>query len=65
MFRKLGLPHGDVRVLAGAQIVSELASGQVSKELRKELRTLIAEPVVVRTDVKAETVRPEVLSLRT
>jgi predicted house-cleaning noncanonical NTP pyrophosphatase (MazG superfamily) len=65
LFRKLGLPHGDIRVLSGADVVAELANGHVRPDLRADLEVLIAEPIVVRTDVKAETVRPEVLSRRT
>lgn len=65
LFRHLGLPHGDVRVLAGTDQVRELAEGHISTALEADLRALISEPVVVRTDVRSESVRPEVLSRRT
>jgi predicted house-cleaning noncanonical NTP pyrophosphatase (MazG superfamily) len=64
-FRNCGLPSGDIRVLAGAGIIGRLADGKISNELRRDLLELIKAPVVVRTDFRADTQQPKVLSKRT
>jgi predicted house-cleaning noncanonical NTP pyrophosphatase (MazG superfamily) len=64
-FRACGLPHGDVRVLAGALLIGRLARGEISDALRGDLSALIEAPVVVRTDFRASAERPQVLSKRT
>jgi len=64
-FAKAGLPHGDVRLLHGDRIVRRLAEGNVSRELERDLRQLISEPVVVRTDIRADALHPELMSART
>jgi predicted house-cleaning noncanonical NTP pyrophosphatase (MazG superfamily) len=64
-FAEAGLPYGDVRVLHGDRILSRLAEGKVSRELSRDLRQLIAKPVVVRTDIRAEATHPELMSART
>ena len=65
LFRDLGLPHGDVWVLSGRGVIEGLAQGSITDELRSDLAALIEQPLVVRTDLRAETARPEVLSRRT
>jgi predicted house-cleaning noncanonical NTP pyrophosphatase (MazG superfamily) len=64
-FRKCGLPSGDIRVLAGSRVIRRLADGKISNELRRDLLDLIKAPVVVRTDFRAATQQPRVLSKRT
>jgi predicted house-cleaning noncanonical NTP pyrophosphatase (MazG superfamily) len=64
-FRQCGLPSGDIRVLAGARVIGRLADGKISNELRRDLLELIKAPVVVRTDFRAATQQPKVLSKRT
>ncbi len=65
IFAAAGLPHGDVRVLYGKSIISRLAEGKFSRELKRDLRQLISEPVVVRTDIRTEIDHPELMSART
>jgi len=65
IFADAGLPHGDVRVLHGERIIKRLAEGKLSRELGRDLRELIAGPVVVRTDIRTETDHPELMSART
>ncbi len=64
-FRKCGLPSGDIRILAGAGMIGRLADGKISNDLRRDLLELIRAPVVVRTDFRAATQQPKVLSKRT
>ncbi len=64
-FRTCGLPSGDIRVLAGTTVIRRLARGEISSELRRDLSDLIKAPIVVRTDFRAATQQPEVLSKRT
>jgi predicted house-cleaning noncanonical NTP pyrophosphatase (MazG superfamily) len=64
-FAEADLPHGDVRVLYGDSIITRLAEGKVSRELKRDLRQLIAAPVVVRTDIRTEIDHPELMSART
>jgi predicted house-cleaning noncanonical NTP pyrophosphatase (MazG superfamily) len=65
IFANAGLPHGDVRILRGSLVIRNLAQGKVSRELARDLRTLIEHPVVVRTDTRAEVDHPELMSMRT
>lgn len=65
IFAEATLPYGDVRVLHGDRIIKRLAEGKVSRDLRRDLRELVAEPVVVRTDIRAEVDHPEFMSART
>ena len=64
-FRSCGLPSGDIRVLSGAGMIGRLARGEISRELRRDLQELIKAPIVVRTDFRADTQQPKVLSKRT
>jgi predicted house-cleaning noncanonical NTP pyrophosphatase (MazG superfamily) len=64
-FRSCGLPSGDIRVLAGATVIGRLARGEISRELHRDLSELIKAPIVVRTDFRAATQEPKVLSKRT
>jgi predicted house-cleaning noncanonical NTP pyrophosphatase (MazG superfamily) len=64
-FAACGLPHADIRVLSGTRVISRLAAGQISRELKRDLRELIRAPVVIRSDFRAATRRPAVLSKRT
>lgn len=65
IFKECGLPHGDIRVLADADVIKGLASGKISPELLPDLRALAAAPLVIRTDFKSATDKPVVLSRRT
>ncbi len=65
IFRECDLPHGDIRVLADADIIKRLAAGRIGPKLREDLRSLVAAPLVIRTDFKGATDQPAVLSLRT
>lgn len=65
VFSEAGLPSGDVRILSGSRILARLAVGQISRGLEQDLRRLIEAPVVVRTDSRASTEQPVVLSRRT
>ena len=60
-----GLAHGDVYVLANPRTMSSLAQGRVSAALERDLKSLIAAPVVVRTDVMSRSGRPVLMSKRT
>jgi predicted house-cleaning noncanonical NTP pyrophosphatase (MazG superfamily) len=63
--RELGLPYGDVRVLFDADCIRTLANGLIPDALASDLDVLIAEPLVVRTDVRAPTGKPVLMSRRT
>jgi predicted house-cleaning noncanonical NTP pyrophosphatase (MazG superfamily) len=65
VFRDCGLPHGDIRVLSGAEAIEALAAGIVVPDVESDLRELIRAPVVVRTDFRAATDQPALLSKRT
>jgi predicted house-cleaning noncanonical NTP pyrophosphatase (MazG superfamily) len=46
-------------------VIARLAEDQISRELDRDLRELVAHPVVVRTDIRSESGEPVLLSRRT